>query len=230
MRRTHVLILLSVISLLPIIGYFGFYPRHQPTPHLIIDASVDDNFAEVITETWIQFLFAFAARSNCFGDVLVKADYDLVDRAMYDPRTATVSVRVPERASILKGALVHEWAHHVEFQCAAQTEMRAAFIEAQGIPADTLWRLKDGTTHIFSSDWANIPSEQYAETVIVVVLGERPVPTNNAPITTEGVEVIRRWAQKENLSCSPGSWACPVVEFIRQFTPGYLDQQEVSME
>jgi len=196
MRRIHVLILFSIISLLAIIGYFGFYPRHQPTPHVIIDASVDDDFAEVITETWIQFLFAFAARSNCFGDVLVKADYDLADRAMYDPRTATVFVRVPERASILKGALVHEWAHHVEFQCEAHTEMRAAFIEAQGMPANTPWRSKDGTTNILSSDWASIPSEQYAETTIVVVLGKRPVLTN-ALITAEGVEVIRAWAQKE---------------------------------
>jgi hypothetical protein len=115
---------------------------------------------------------------------------------MYDPRTATVFVRVPERASILKGALVHEWAHHVEFQCEAQTEMRAAFIEAQGMSADTPWRLKDGTTNIFSSDWANVPSEQYAEAAIVVVLGKRPV-WSNVPITAEGMEVISAWAQKE---------------------------------
>ncbi len=165
-------------------------------PRLIIDASVDEDFAAVIQETWAQFLLVFAARRDCFGDVRVKADYDLADRAQYDPQTATISVRVPERASILKGALVHEWAHHVEFQCEAQTEMRAAFIEAQGMSADTPWRLKGGTTNIFSSDWANIPSEQYAEAAIVVVLGERPV-WSNVPITAEGMEVISAWAQKE---------------------------------
>jgi hypothetical protein len=165
-------------------------------PRLILDASVDEDFAALIQETWGQFLLVFAPRRDCFGDVLVKADYDLVDRAKYDPQTAIVSVRVPERASILKGALVHEWAHHVEFQCEAQTEMRAAFIEAQGMPANTPWRLEDGTTNILSSDWANIPSEQYAETTIVVVLGERPVLTK-APITAEGIELIRAWAQKE---------------------------------
>jgi hypothetical protein len=64
------------------------------------------------------------------------------------------------------------------------------------MPANTPWRLEDGTTNIFSSDWANIPSEQYAEAAIVVVLGERPV-SSKAPITAEGVEVIRAWAQKE---------------------------------
>lgn len=179
-------------------------------PRLIIDASVDQDFAAVIQETWGQFLRVFAARSDCFGDVRVKADYDLTDRAMYDPQTATVSVRVPERASILKGALVHEWAHHVEFQCDAQTEMRAAFIEAQGMPANTPWRSESGSVNVLSSDWANIPSEQYAETTIVLVLGERPVSTK-APITAEGVEVIRAWACNENLVCSLGVWACTAV-------------------
>jgi hypothetical protein len=215
MRRSHALLLSLLLPLFVIIWYLGAYPRHQPTPRLIIDASVDEDFAAVIQETWVQFLLVFAARRDCFGDVLVKADYDLVDRAMYDPRTATVSVRVPERASILKGALVHEFAHHVEFQCEAQTEMRAAFIEAQGLPANTPWRLEDGTTSILSSDWADIPSEQYAETSIAVVLGERPVPTD-APITAEGMEVIRAWAQKKNLACLSRSWVCPAVEFVRQ--------------
>jgi hypothetical protein len=189
-------------------------------PRLIIDASVDQDFAAVIQETWVQFLRVFAARRDCFGDVRVKADYDLVDRAMYDPRTATISVRVPERASILKGALVHEWAHHVEFQCEAHTEMRAAFIEAQGLPANTPWRSESGSVNILSSDWANIPSEQYAETTIVLVLGERPVSTK-APITTEGVEVIRAWAHKKYPFCPPESWVCNAVDFVHSFTPDY---------
>ena len=196
MRRSQVLLMTFILPLLTTIWYPGAYPGHPPRPRLIIDASVDQDFAAVIQETWVQFLFVFAPRRDCFGDVLVKADYDLADRAKYDPRTATVFVRVPERASILKGALVHEWAHHVEFQCEAHTEMRAAFIEAQGLPADTPWRVEGGTTAILSSDWASIPSEQYAETTIVVVLGERPVSTK-APITAEGIEVIRVWAQKE---------------------------------
>jgi hypothetical protein len=196
MRRSHVLLLSLILPLLTTIWYPGAYPGHPPMPRLIIDASVDQDFAAVIQETWVQFLFVFAPRRDCFGDVLVKADYDLADRAMYDPQTATISVRVPERASILKGALVHEWAHHVEFQCEAHTEMRAEFIEAQGMPADTPWRSEGGTTDILSSDWATIPSEQYAETTIVLVLGERPISTK-APITAEGIEVIRAWAQKE---------------------------------
>lgn len=165
-------------------------------PWVIIDKSVAADFRLLIDETWVQFWRVFVARADCFGDVRIIADYDLADRAMYDPRTATVTVGVPERASILKGALVHEWAHHVEFQCDAHTEMRTAFIEAQGLAINTPWRLEDGTTNILSSDWANIPSEQYAEATIVLVLGKRTV-WSQVPITAEGVEVISMWAQKE---------------------------------
>jgi len=128
----------------------------------------------------------------------VKADYDLSDRALYDPETATISVRVPARAAILQAALVHEWAHHVEFQCDAQVEMRAAFVEAQGLAADTPWRLERGTANILSSDWAAIPSEQYAEAAVDLVLGNRLVPTH-AHVTPAGIQVVKAWAQKETL-------------------------------
>ena len=196
-RTRRLYLLLSSLLLLLAVWYLGIYYEHQTTPQLIIDTSVKPDFAALIEETWDQFMLVFAARSDCIGDVHIKVDYDMTDRAMYDPQTATITVRVPERGSILKGALVHEWAHHVEFQCDAQTEMRQAFIKAQGLPVNTPWRLAEGTTNILSSDWANIPSEQYAEAVIVLVLGKRPV-CSRVPISAEGVEVIRMWAQKES--------------------------------
>lgn len=94
------------------------------------------------------------------------------------------------------------------------------------MPAGTPWRLEDGSQNIFSSDWANLPSEQYAETAIVLVLGERPVSTN-APITAEGIEVVKAWAQKKNLACISRAWTCPMIEFVRQFASGGIDGEEV---
>ncbi|MCA9916446.1 MAG: hypothetical protein KC445_00770 [Anaerolineales bacterium] len=194
-KTQRLYLLLSFLLLLLTVVHIANYYEHRNTPQLIIDTSVRPDFAALIQETWDQFMLVFAARSDCFGDVRVKADYEMTDRAMYDPRTATITVRVPERESKLRGALVHEWAHHVEFQCDAHAELREAFIVAQGLPANTPWRLEGGSVDVLSSDWVNIPSEQYAETAIVLVLGERPVDTN-APVTADGVNVVSAWVQK----------------------------------
>lgn len=162
-------------------------------PRLFIDESVDADFTAVIEETWQEFLTVFAARTDCFGAVTVRADYDIEDRAVYDPETAVVSVRVPERKGFLQGALVHEWAHHIEFQCPEQAELRAPFLAAQGLPPDTIWR-SGGSVHLAAGEWAQIPSEQYAEATVALVLGIRPFATN-ARINPESIAVVRTWAE-----------------------------------
>jgi hypothetical protein len=86
-------------------------------PRLIVDESVADDFRALALETWDQFLAAFQPRSACFGDVELRATKTLDSRASYDPETAAVTVRVPATVVMLQGALIHEWAHHVEFQC-----------------------------------------------------------------------------------------------------------------
>ena len=141
----------------------------------------------------MQFLTVFAARKDCFGPVTVKADWDLSERAVYDPKTAIISIRVPERKEFLQGALIHEWAHHIEFQCPAHEELRAPFLAAQGLPADTVWR-SGGSVNLQSDEWVYIPSEQYAEATITLVLGSRP----SGPMTRinlESVAVLREWAE-----------------------------------
>ena len=92
-------------------------------PALLVDESVASDFRFLAEETWASFLLVFRARADCFGPVTLQAVRSLDSRAVYDPSTATVTVRVPATPAVLKGALVHEFAHHVEFQC------RAVFFE-----------------------------------------------------------------------------------------------------
>ena len=165
----------------------------QRLPRLIVDASVGSDFAALAQETWGQFLTAFRARTSCFGAVYLHAAAVLDSRAAYDPKTATVTVRVPGTRAMLQSALVHEWAHHVEFQCPAQKDLRPAFLAAQGLPPDTLWRPDDTPAKTPESEWATIPSEQYAEATIEVVLGRRQIPTT-ARVSVEAVHVIAQWA------------------------------------
>jgi len=172
------------------VGQIGNLPNR---PQLIVDDSVAPDFEALARETWAQFLDVFQARSDCFGDVHLHATRTLDSRAAYDPDTATVTVRVPGTPAMLQSALVHEWAHHVEFQCEEQRELRRAFLVAQGLPPDTPWRPDDVSVEMPTSEWAAIPSEQYAEATVALVLGGRPIPTK-ARITQEAVHVIEVWA------------------------------------
>jgi len=147
---------------------------------------VASDFEALALETWDQFLVAFQARSDCFGDVHLRAVYILDSRAGYDPYTATATVLVPGTPAMLQSGLVHEWAHHVEFQCKNHQDLRSDFLAAQGLPPDTSWRLPDES--------AISPSELYAEAAIEFVLGTRPIPTE-AHVTRKAIRVVREWAE-----------------------------------
>ena len=155
-------------------------------PRLVVDESVAADFEVLALETWDQFVAAFQSRSGCFGDVHLRAVYALDSRAGYDPDTATATVLVPGAPAMLQSGLIHEWAHHVEFQCREHRDLRPAFLAAQGLPPDTPWRLPDES--------ANSPSEQYAEATIEFVLGARPIPTE-ARVSREAIRVVQEWAE-----------------------------------
>lgn len=188
-----------LIGLFIVVGLIGRAPSQIPgskqPPRLVADATAADDLRMLAEETWGQFLATFHPRTDCFGDVHLRAAYNLNARAAYDPDTATVTVRVPATPVMLQSALVHEWAHHIEFQCPAQQELRAAFLAAQGLPADTPWRPDDDPVHTPESAWAAIPSEQYAEAAIELVLGRRQIPTT-AQVSGEAVQVLAAWAAR----------------------------------
>jgi hypothetical protein len=167
-------------------------PQHG-SPQLIVDESVASDFQALAEEAWVEFLVVFQARTDCFGDVHLRAARTLDSRAAYDPDTATVTVRVPGTPALLQGALVHEWAHHVEFQCKEHEELRPAFLAALGLPEDTPWRPDAAAVETGAGWGGDIPSEQYAEATIVLVLGRRQI-TTGIPVTQEAVRTVEAWA------------------------------------
>lgn len=156
--------------------------------------SVASDFRLLAEETWASFLLVFRARADCFGPVTLQAVRSLDSRAVYDPGTATVTVRVPATPAVLKGALVHEFAHHVEFQCQEHEELRPAFLAALGLPADTEWR--PDSVSAAARRHVDIPSEQYAEATVILVLGRRPVSTG-VQVNDEAVRAVKVWAAGE---------------------------------
>jgi hypothetical protein len=168
----------------------------KATPSLLVDESVASDFRLLAEETWTSFLVVFRARASCFGPVTLKATRSLDSRALYDPDTATVTVRVPATPAVLKGALVHEFAHHVEFQCQEHEELRPAFLAALGLPASTEWRPDNGSAAAPERVRGDIPSEQYAEATVILVLGRRPVSTG-VRVNDESVRAVKVWAAGE---------------------------------
>ncbi len=160
----------------------------EEPPELVIDESVASDFQALAMETWDEFLTVFQARTSCFGDVRLRATRALGSRAAYDPDSATVTVRVPGTPAMLQSALVHEWAHHVEFQCDEHKTLRPAFLDALDLPPDTQWRPE--VLPVNTS--ADMPSEQYAEATIVLVLGRRQIP-NGVRITEDAIRTIEEW-------------------------------------
>jgi hypothetical protein len=172
----------------------GVVPARQP--QLIVGESVDADFEALALQTWDAFLAVFRMRQGCFGDVWLEATYSLDSRAGYDPDTATVTVLVPGTAAMLKSGLIHEWAHHVEFQCRAHEELQAAFLVAQNLAPGAPWRPAGTTTNLTTGEWADIPSEQYAEAVVELVLGGRPIPTG-AHVSPAAIRVVEEWAMAQ---------------------------------
>ncbi len=168
-------------------------PAAGDGPDLIVDRSVDAGLSSLAQDTWRLFVATFRGRKGCIGAVRLRASTSLGSRGAYDPATATVTVRVPASAAMLQSALVHEWAHHVEYRCAAHQELRPAFLAAQGLPVDTPWRPDAPHANASAGPWAEVPSEQYAEAAVVAVLATRSMPTR-ARLSPQAVAAVARWA------------------------------------
>lgn len=194
MRLSQGVALSAVVVAAAILVYAAWDARpEERLPQLSFDRSVGDDLAALAEETWGRFLVVFQARSGCFGNVRLVARTELDSRAAYDPARATVTVRVPGTAALLREALVHEWAHHVEFQCGQHQAFRPAFLAALGLPPDMPWRSDDAPANALASDWAGIPSEQYAEATVELVLDRRQIPTK-IRVSKEAVHAVAAWA------------------------------------
>ena len=157
-------------------------------PRLRIDDSVAADFAEVAEETWDRFLAAFPAHVDCIGDITLAADYDLDDRAKYDPGRAEMAVRVPGPRVLLERAVAHELGHHLEFSCDAHHAMRPAFLAALGRDQETPW--------FAGEEPDGVPSEVFAEAVVEIVLEDYGVVhTRIGLIPHDAVEVVLDWSQ-----------------------------------
>lgn len=151
-------------------------------------ADMPADLAEVVAVTFEALDGEARAHANCLEGLVVRHAWELEDRASYDPDTATITLRVPATAPRLEFTLVHEIAHHLEFACPAQIELRAGFLETQGLDPGSEW---------FEGDvWEEIPSEQFATAFAMVVTGGTD-SLRRVRVTDETLALVDAWAKGE---------------------------------
>ena len=158
----------------------------HPAP--VLGEDMPSDLREVVEETLETVEGEVGAHADCLEGLVIRHAWKLDDRASYDPDTATITLRVPSTASRLEFSLVHEIGHHFEFTCPDQIEIRAAFLETQGLDSDTAWF--DG------EPWEEIPSEQFATAFAQVVTGGTDT-LRHVSVTDESVALVEAWAEGE---------------------------------
>lgn len=163
---------------------FGVRSEESP-PQLVVGDTVAADFAALAGATYARFVAAAPGLGECVRSPRLEADYDLDELAIYDQATHVMSVRVPATASSLEASLVHELGHHLELSCPSHALLRQRFLVAQGSDPATPW---------FGGDvWEAIPSEQFAEAVVQVVLGGRERQMLRMQLTPAAVSVVAGW-------------------------------------
>ncbi len=136
----------------------------------------DSSFADVLA--------AFPAQVGCLEDVTVAHNWDLGPEAGFYENNY-IEIEVPNTSARIRRTYVHEFGHHLDFNC-SDRELRDAFVAAMGHGPGTNW-------HSESWPWERRPSEQFAEAVVSVVGGSRLHP--DMQLTSEAVRVVEEWAR-----------------------------------
>jgi hypothetical protein len=159
----------------------------QRVSDLTVTGGAPDDLRALVVATWDRFVEAFPARRSCLAPVTVQGVWELDDRASYDPGRRLVEVRIPGTAPNLRASLIHEFAHHMEFTCPEQHDVRAAFLAVQELPRSASWF--EGVS------WETTPSEQFAEAVVQTVLGRPAHPA--VLIRPKSVALLRAWGRAD---------------------------------
>ncbi len=154
-------------------------------PSLRFAEDTPPDLSTLADETFSEIADAFPSRHGCLDGIELAGVWEMDDRASYEPDRRRLNVRIPATAPQLEMSIVHEVAHHLEFACPAQADVRPSFLEAQGFEEGHPWF--DGDT------WSDTPSEHWASAVVLHVL-ERIDEHAGITVTPTARTTVREWA------------------------------------
>ena len=155
-----------------------------------VDASgASAEAAAVVEDAVTAFKSALASRVDCMGSGSVV--FESIPGRMGEYRTTEAVVVVnPDRdIETMAATVYHEMAHHLMMMCRVHrdSDFTAAFFAAQDISLGRGW-FDD------SAGWAATPAEQFADAVVLIVLGSTD---GRIQISPEAIEAVRSWIAGE---------------------------------
>ncbi|MEL7157697.1 MAG: hypothetical protein AAFN30_13995 [Actinomycetota bacterium] len=159
--------------------------RHQQRAQLVAEQELPADVRAEVDQTWERFNDVFGSQRRCVDDVRLRLVSDVPDGdARYVVDERRIDIEIPTSPRRFRESFVHELAHHVEHTCARADELRRSFLALDGVSGP--WH--EGST------WATTPSELWAETVVLVVNGERVRHGRSVPLPAGAETVVREWA------------------------------------
>ncbi len=156
-------------------------------PRIAFADGTPQDLQRLATSAWGDFIASFRRHQDCIDPVTVIPALRLGDRATYSQTDALVTVRVPGTAPNLRAALIHEFAHHLDYTCPRVRHFRRRFLAAQGLATTRPW----GT----GASWEQIPAEQFADAAVEIVLGRTSWLRLHA--REAALQKMRAWGARE---------------------------------
>ncbi len=145
-----------------------------------------EDVAALVEETWLRFEMALPLVADCMDPVsLVLVEQVEGGDAVYRAADRIIEVEIPTSPARFPESLVHELGHHVATTCAEQQSIRAAFLAAQGFLPDADWSS--------GGEWAAVPAEHFAETVVAAVLGDRILHEDVIDLSPAAIALVGVW-------------------------------------
>ena len=146
-----------------------------------------DDVASLTASTWKSFEAAFPGQAGCLRDVELELVEDIpAGSAEYVEEERLIRIEIPTSPRRYVESLTHELAHHLDEVCDVERVIGGAFRTAQGIGADVPWDRTD--------TWEQRPMEQFAETVVEYVTGDRYTHADIIDVSEAAVEIVEAWA------------------------------------
>lgn len=158
-------------------------------PRIVVPQEVPPAVTELVNSTWQSFLATFPAQRDCIGTVeLVLVDEVVGGDASYSRDGHVIKIQIPTTPARFPESLAHELGHHLERACPVIKDIGRDFERAQDFDlATTDWYLGEF--------WYKRPTEQFAETVVQLLLGERILHSDIIVLSEEAVHLVAEWGR-----------------------------------